>query len=152
MCIRDRLGFLVVTRIVRVDAPVLGRTVRTGSVQTRVAVLAGDDGVPRQTLDGRGSSTRVVALPEHVGCRELPVGRKGCDLTEVRAGRTRLDGVERDALRAVELRLPADGAVGRRVVARGRIVEICLLYTSDAADDLLCVDVGGRRIIKKKKN
>src|SRR5450756_2295694 len=25
--------------------------------------------------------------------------------------------------------------------------EICLLYTSDAADDLLCVDLGGRRII-----
>ena len=29
---------------------------------------------------------------------------------------------------------------------------LCLLYTSDAADDLLCVDCGGRRIIKKKKN
>ena len=26
----------------------------------------------------------------------------------------------------------------------------CLLYTSDAADDQLCVDLGGRRIIKKK--
>ena len=30
------------------------------------------------------------------------------------------------------------------------ILGICLLYTSDAADDLLCVDLGGRRIIKKK--
>ena len=30
--------------------------------------------------------------------------------------------------------------------------ETCLLYTSDAADDLLCVDLGGRRIIKKKNN
>ena len=28
---------------------------------------------------------------------------------------------------------------------------ICLLYTSDAADDLLFVALGGRRIIKKKK-
>ena len=28
----------------------------------------------------------------------------------------------------------------------------CLLYTSDDADDLLCVVLGGRRIIKKKKN
>eukprot|EP00825_Cyclidium_porcatum_P050949 TRINITY_DN9214_c0_g1_i1.p3 TRINITY_DN9214_c0_g1~~TRINITY_DN9214_c0_g1_i1.p3 ORF type:complete len:153 (-),score=6.99 TRINITY_DN9214_c0_g1_i1:1-459(-) len=27
----------------------------------------------------------------------------------------------------------------------------CLLYTSDAADDMQCVDLGGRRIIKKKK-
>ena len=28
---------------------------------------------------------------------------------------------------------------------------VCLLYTSDAADDLTRVDLGGRRIIKKKK-
>ena len=30
-------------------------------------------------------------------------------------------------------------------------LQACLLYTSDAADDLLCVDLGGRRYIKKKK-
>ena len=29
---------------------------------------------------------------------------------------------------------------------------ICLLYTSDAADELHCVDPGGRRLLKKKKN
>src|SRR5450756_794106 len=34
--------------------------------------------------------------------------------------------------------------LGRNVEAHP---EICLLYTSDAADDLLCVDLGGRRII-----
>ena len=33
--------------------------------------------------------------------------------------------------------------------ASGRGI-LCLLYTSDAADDLLCVDLGGRRINKKK--
>src|SRR5659263_251527 len=33
---------------------------------------------------------------------------------------------------------------GRRAVPR---YYCCLLYTSDAADDLLCVDLGGRRII-----
>src|SRR5450756_2000273 len=27
---------------------------------------------------------------------------------------------------------------------RGEVVGACLLYTSDAADDLLCVDLGGR--------
>src|SRR5665213_3285869 len=32
---------------------------------------------------------------------------------------------------------------------RGALLLACLLYTSDAADDLLCVDLGGRRIIKK---
>src|SRR5680860_83303 len=37
-------------------------------------------------------------------------------------------------------------AIGDRVVALNMG---CLLYTSDAADDLLCVDLGGRRIIKK---
>ena len=35
--------------------------------------------------------------------------------------------------------------------ARRQLTNICLLYTSDAADDLLCVDLGGRRLIKKKK-
>ena len=36
----------------------------------------------------------------------------------------------------------------------GLIADIrnCLLYTSDAADDLLCVVLGVRRIIKKKKH
>src|SRR5680860_1838137 len=37
-----------------------------------------------------------------------------------------------------------------RDLVRGWL-KACLLYTSDAADDLLCVDLGGRRIIKKKK-
>ena len=30
--------------------------------------------------------------------------------------------------------------------------KICLLYTSDAADERSSVDLGGRRIIKKKKH
>ena len=30
-------------------------------------------------------------------------------------------------------------------------VDVCLLYTSDAADERSSVDLGGRRIIKKKK-
>src|SRR5450756_2777687 len=45
-----------------------------------------------------------------------------------------------------------EGGGGRQVPnpAPGRTTrpeedEICLLYTSDAADDLLCVDLGGRR-------
>ena len=31
------------------------------------------------------------------------------------------------------------------------LIEYCLLYTSDAADERSSVDLGGRRIIKKKK-
>ena len=30
--------------------------------------------------------------------------------------------------------------------------KVCLLYTSDAADERSSVDLGGRRIIKKKKS
>src|SRR5450756_698594 len=40
---------------------------------------------------------------------------------------------------------------GRTVDHLETLGHSCLLYTSDAADDLLCVDLGGRRIIKKKK-
>ena len=38
-----------------------------------------------------------------------------------------------------------------KVVSTPEVTKACLLYTSDAADDLLCVDLGGRRIIKKKQ-
>ena len=51
---------------------------------------------------------------------------------------------------------------GRRYVGHqpdGHVVDaqvaqtmFCLLYTSDAADERSSVDLGGRRIIKKKKN
>ena len=37
------------------------------------------------------------------------------------------------------------------IVGYAGLFQLCILYTSDAADDLLCVDLGGRRIIKKKK-
>ena len=37
--------------------------------------------------------------------------------------------------------------LSRRIVRRGGT---CLLYTSDAADERSSVDLGGRRIIKKK--
>ena len=32
------------------------------------------------------------------------------------------------------------------------VVDLCLLYTSDAADERSSVDLGGRRIIKKNTN
>ena len=40
-----------------------------------------------------------------------------------------------------------DGSISLRSLAKES--EVCLLYTSDAADDSLRVDLGGRRIIKK---
>ena len=47
----------------------------------------------------------------------------------------------------------ADGEVAKGIMAYNPIISgqltSCLLYTSDAADDSLRVDLGGRRIIKK---
>src|SRR5450756_1316226 len=47
--------------------------------------------------------------------------------------------------RALERTAASSGTVSRFETD----ILACLLYTSDAADDLLCVDLGGRRIIKK---
>ena len=44
------------------------------------------------------------------------------------------------------------GDIVNVMVKEGDEIQACLLYTSDAADDLLCVDLGGRRIIKKKQH
>ena len=52
---------------------------------------------------------------------------------------------------AIELWVSLTDIPLERIVRRGRLDNYCcLLYTSDAADDLLCVALGGRRIIKKK--
>ena len=44
---------------------------------------------------------------------------------------------------------------GQRAGGSHRLMEpapdVCLLYTSDAADERSSVDLGGRRILKKKK-
>ena len=44
-----------------------------------------------------------------------------------------------------------DGIVHFVFFIRISLFWICLLYTSDAADERSSVDLGGRRIIKKKK-
>src|SRR5680860_116971 len=49
-----------------------------------------------------------------------------------------------DTLHLIEYRFQAPEATA----TQGGEFFSCLLYTSDAADDLLCVDLGGRRIIK----
>ena len=51
----------------------------------------------------------------------------------------------------------AEGSVvitqpGRRATGNWVQYTTCLLYTSDAADERSSVDLGGRRIIKKKNN
>ena len=62
----------------------------------------------------------------------------------------------RDSDEPAALLVPGDGgdaprgvAVEPQAGARAEAV-LCLLYTSDAADERSSVDLGGRRIIKKK--
>ena len=52
------------------------------------------------------------------------------------------------------MQLETEGAAQDAVAqqpCRPRFLQCCLLYTSDAADERSSVDLGGRRIIKKKK-
>ena len=58
-------------------------------------------------------------------------------------------------MRSATLALPyseAAASISQGTPMDGKSVgRICLLYTSDAADERSSVDLGGRRIIKKKK-
>ena len=60
--------------------------------------------------------------------------------------------VLRGILEHMDAELMKSRAEGLRHLGVRERTVLCLLYTSDAADDLLCVDLGGRRITKKKKN
>ena len=55
---------------------------------------------------------------------------------------------QRDELLALQGR---DPPVARNAALARDQPRCCLLYTSDAADERSSVDLGGRRIIKKKK-
>src|SRR5665811_991458 len=60
-------------------------------------------------------------------------------------------GIRKPDLVILDLGLPDMEGVDVIKTIREWSAMPCLLYTSDAADDLTRVDLGGRRIIKKKK-
>ena len=59
-----------------------------------------------------------------------------------------MDQAPKQPVQDIQIRIPAQdaGAFTSRILP----VKPCLLYTSDAADERSSVDLGGRRIIKKK--
>src|SRR5450756_1150596 len=98
-------------------------------------------------------SGRPAAL---LGRRRLPAARvvaldEGDAPPEAAAAELRAAGVEvllgRAAVLpfAVDLLVKSPGVPNESPAVR----EACLLYTSDAADDLPCVDLGGRCIVDK---
>ena len=54
-------------------------------------------------------------------------------------------------LRKSTLELWGESLPSHQQIIPESLLKICLLYTSDAADERSSVDLGGRRIIKKKK-
>src|SRR5450756_566321 len=103
------------------EGPGLGRLGRSGPrVGTRSVRRSGRVKGGLRSDSGRVGGDSRSGLQALYGSLQEPARRAtSCDVEE--------SAIERCA----------DSASGRGIV--------CLLYTSDAADDLLCVDLGGRR-------
>src|SRR5450756_650842 len=127
---------MAVTKDARALGPADGHAGFLGSIGVRFMVDADVTG-ERFSLVEHPMSARALAAPLHRHNREdeysyVIEGRMGALLGE-------------DVLEAG----PGDLVFKPR--GEWHTFWNCLLYTSDAADDLLCVALGGRRIIKKKK-
>ena len=85
------------------------------------------------TLDLRVAGTKDAILMVEAGADEIP------EDTMVEALRLAHESIQ-DVIR---MQIEMAAQVGKP--------KICLLYTSDAADERSSVDLGGRRLIKKKK-
>src|SRR5659263_248825 len=76
-----------------------------------------------------------MPLTEFAGCWQDPVNiSQTCAIF----GETELVGYLLEGVEPARIAAGVNASVARRALAM-----ICLLYTSDAADDLLCVDLGG---------
>ena len=98
---------------------------------------------PRSTLDRSSAASDVYKRQEQHGAVVAGHDRV-LVLEHVLGGVTDDLGADRDLVVGVTVHEDEVGAV---------VVEVlhCLLYTSDAADERSSVDLGGRRIINKKK-
>src|SRR5450756_2665474 len=139
---------------------ILPRTPKTTTKQMIPMISSGQVGISGSCAAASARGSVIVACPfpgqPSSGCEDerrheadqgQRLGQREADPHVKRdtAGGLRLPGHGLDGV--TEDQADADtGADGREAVPKGTN---CLLYTSDAADDLLCVDLGGRRIIKK---
>src|SRR5665811_2585126 len=89
------------------------------------------------------SGSQRLALRAQPGKRQWP---SRCRM------KRRMAALGRYAVVLVSITTPVCSSSRTRAMRVSNRSRICLLYTSDAADDLTRVDLGGRRIIKKKKN
>src|SRR5450756_730928 len=97
----------------------------------------------RDTIESEARHAAVVLVLEPaLPGGALKTARKGCGEFEVT-----VHGVAAHAGLDPGKGASAIHELASQIAAIERFQD-CLLYTSDAADDLLCVDLGGRRIIK----
>ena len=119
---------------------------------------------------GTGKTTFARIISKRVNCL-APLGSNPCNRCDqclAIANGNHLDVIEMDAasnrgiddFRAIREKIAYQPVQGRKKVyiidevhmLTNEAFNACLLYTSYAADDLRCVDLGCRRIIKKKTN
>ena len=109
-------------------------------------VVTGFGDAPGQAATPRASSR----LPQGQGRRLQP--QRIQPVKRRRIEPPRLLPVAPRGHQIAQLRLPRQGLGGKVRAPDPRSGRSCLLYTSDAADERSSVDLGGRRIIKKKTN
>ena len=116
-------------------------------------------------LPHRGTVSRPhAALAVMLSVLALPLSAHADDVADLRreleASRAAIERLEQRILDLESARTaPAAAAMAPAVATAPAVAPAaatqpsnCLLYTSDAADERSSVDLGGRRIIKKKKN
>ena len=135
MCIRDRLG---TDRGAQQDR-IVGGSVR---IAETMAAELGDRvllGAPVRRIEQHGEGIRVETRHGDV----LEGARVIVTLPPTLAGRLEFAPVLPSWRDQLTQRLPAGSVV--------KLYCVCLLYTSDAADERSSVDLGGRRIITTNK-
>src|SRR5665213_625247 len=106
-----------------------------------------------QDRSSSGSAYRCDLIPATPKLRQSPYSmpkHKHMPTTSPLASPERVYDAPFEQSRSVPLAFsvpPNEGPLAMSLgVVNLKLVWACLLYTSDAADDLLCVDLGGRRI------
>src|SRR5665648_1296970 len=116
--------------------------------------LTMSQGIDTEALDKSMYDVLVHRTPieDVIYEREFDVAASTIDLAGAEMALATMIGRERALQRALDpVRERYDYILIDCPPALG-LLTICLLYTSDAADEEDSVDLGGRRIIKKKKN
>src|SRR5665811_2299088 len=166
MCIRDSN---VIGNEIRYRPTALSFAVRCEPARDRRADIGGTEGVPLPfdqrsqrrlniTLIDRGQAGKVLFHEAGSLCKVAAQANFICLVQNVSGWRARQyrpkhcqGGLCRWTLAEADDEAFDESLDALRVDRHATEVCTCLLYTSDAADDLTRVDLGGRRIIKKKK-